>query len=243
MRQIGRRIGKKRLEILRSAAAAFHKRGYYGASVDAVAKAAGMTGPNLYYYFKDKEEILFTCHDYGLDLLLEMLRQVEASIEPSEEKLRKLIVGFVRVMIDELHGSILMLSVEGLSPRRLRAIVKKRDRFDRGIRRIIQAQMKEGKIGKTEPKLISFAILGAINWISRWYDPRGHANSEQIGAAFADYLCGFLIDRAPHREKVSNRAETPAGNCNHSARRGHGDDKESAGRSSRAKALRAASRG
>ena len=243
MSQSVKKNGKRRIEILRSAAAAFHRRGYYGASVDAVARALNMTGPNLYYYFKDKEEILFACHDYGLDLLLDMLKQVEASTDPSEEKLHKLIVGFVRMMIDEFNGSMLMLSVEGLSPRRLQTIIKKRDRFDRGIRRIIQAEMNEGKIGKTEPKLISFAILGALNWISRWYDPRRPANSEQIGEAFADYLCGFLIDRAPHREKVTNRVgiAAQAGSCNRAAR--HGNDKESGGRSSRLKALRAASHG
>ena len=48
----------RRIEILKSAAAAFRRRGYHGASVDEIASALEMTKGNLYYYFKNKEEIL-----------------------------------------------------------------------------------------------------------------------------------------------------------------------------------------
>lgn len=198
MVDVVKKFGKKRLEILRSAAAAFHRRGYHGASVDAIARAMDMTKGNLYYYFKDKQDILFVCHDYSLDLLLKMLRQVESSPLTTQEKLRQVILGFVNVTIDELRGTTLMLDVEGLSADRLRKIVRKRDSFDRGIRRIIQAGMDEGTFRKGDAKLMTFAILGALNWITRWYDPRGAASHHQIGDAFADYLVsGLLADQAP----------------------------------------------
>ena len=54
----------RRTEILKSAAAAFRRRGYHGASVDEIASALAMTKGNLYYYFKNKEEIIFACHEY-----------------------------------------------------------------------------------------------------------------------------------------------------------------------------------
>ncbi len=72
------RAEQQRIDIMRSAAAAFRRRGYHGASVDAIARALGMTKGNLYYYFRNKEEILFFCHDYSLDLLLRALETVEA---------------------------------------------------------------------------------------------------------------------------------------------------------------------
>ena len=34
----------------------------------------------------------------------------------------------------------------------------------------------------------AFAELGAANWITRWYDPKGSATSDEIGNAFADFL-------------------------------------------------------
>ncbi len=61
---------RKRVEILQSAAAAFRRRGYHGASVEEIARDLRMTKGSLYYYFKNKQEILYFCHDYSLDLLL-----------------------------------------------------------------------------------------------------------------------------------------------------------------------------
>jgi AcrR family transcriptional regulator len=189
----GGKYSKKRLEILRSAAAAFRRRGYHGASVDAIARALQMTKGNLYYYFKDKEEILFDCHDYSLDLLLGLLEKVESSTLTPDEKLRTLLVAFVRMIIDELHGTTLILDLEASSPRRLQKIIAKRDKFDHGLRRIVEAGMETGVFVKRDPKLITFAMMGAVNWIPRWFDPSGPANSEEIGQAFADYLLAGLL--------------------------------------------------
>src|ERR1700693_597750 len=46
------KYAKKRLEILKSAAAAFRRRGYYASSVASIARALHMTKGNLYYYFR-----------------------------------------------------------------------------------------------------------------------------------------------------------------------------------------------
>ena len=122
----------KRIEILRSAAAAFRRRGYHGASVDEIARTLHMTKGSLYYYFKSKEEILFFCHDYSVDILLELLAEAEASPAAPDEKLRRLIVAFVHMILDELRGTALTLDVQALSPRLLRKVVAKRDRFEIG---------------------------------------------------------------------------------------------------------------
>ena len=80
---------------MKSAAAAFRRLGYHGASVEQIAAALQMKKGNLYYYFRNKEDILFACHQYSLDRLLELLDTVEHSGLPAEDKLRRLIVSFV----------------------------------------------------------------------------------------------------------------------------------------------------
>src|SRR5690242_7558083 len=68
-----------RIEILKAAAAAFRRFGYHGATVERIALALKMKKGNLYYYFRNKEEILFACHQYSLDRLLSLLEDVERS--------------------------------------------------------------------------------------------------------------------------------------------------------------------
>ena len=183
----------RRIEILKSAAAAFRRRGYHGASVDEIASALEMTKGNLYYYFRNKEEILFACHDYSLDVLLALMTEVEADSSRPDEKLRRLILAFIHMMLDELQGTALTLDLQALSPPLLKRIIAKRDRFDRGMRDIVQQGMDQGLFRPGDPKMIGFAMMGAVNWITKWFDPAGPMTSEQIGQRFADYLVGGLL--------------------------------------------------
>jgi TetR/AcrR family transcriptional regulator len=183
-----RKTRQRRVEILESAATAFRRRGYHGASMGEIARALRMTKGSLYYYFKNKEEILFFCHDYSLDILLEMLERIEAAGGSPPDKLRGLIESFVHHILDDLRGTAMTLDFHALSPARLRRVIAKRDRFDRGIRRLLQEGMDARAFAPGDPKLLTFAILGAVNWIPRWFDPTGPASSEEIGKVFAEYL-------------------------------------------------------
>ena len=185
----------RRTEILKSAAAAFRRRGYHGASVDEIASALEMTKGNLYYYFKNKEEILFACHEYSLDMLLALMTDVQADTSSPEAKLRKLVLAFVHLILDELHGTALTLDPEALSPLLFKRVIVKRDQFDQGVRAIIQQGIDQDVFKAGDPKLIEFAMMGAVNWIPKWFDPQGPATSDQIGDAFADYLVGGLLNK------------------------------------------------
>jgi AcrR family transcriptional regulator len=181
-----------RVDILKSAAKAFRKLGYHGATVEQIANALHMKKGNLYYYFKNKEEILFACHQYSLDQLTQLLDRVQAGAAPPDEKLRQLIVAFVHTILDELHGTALFLDLEALTASHLKAVIVRRDRFEHGVRRLIEEGMSNGAFAASDPKLLAFALFGAVNWIPRWFDPHGSATSQEIGERFADYLIAGL---------------------------------------------------
>ncbi len=179
-----------RIDILKSAAKAFRKLGYHGATVEQIAAALHMKKGNLYYYFKNKEDILYACHNYSLDRLNQILDEIERSGLAADDKLRRLIVAFVHTILDELHGTALFLDLEALSPAHLKAVIVRRDQFDRGVRKVLEEGMNEGTFGRGDPKLLAFALFGAVNWIPRWFHPEGPATSQEI----ADYFARFLIE-------------------------------------------------
>jgi AcrR family transcriptional regulator len=182
---------------MKSAAKAFRQLGYHGATVEQIAAALHMKKGNLYYYFKNKEAILFACHQYSLDELIRLLEEVEQSGLPADEKLRRLIVAFVHTILDELHGTALFLELEALSPAHLKAVIVRRDTFERGVRRVLEEGMASGTFGPGDPKLRAFALFGAVNWIPRWFDPDGPSSSQEIADHFADFLIAGLSSRLP----------------------------------------------
>jgi hypothetical protein len=87
--------------------------------------------------------------------------------------------------------------LQALSPPLMKRIIVKRDRFDHGLRAIIQEGMDIGLFRPGDPKMIGFAIMGAVNWTTKWFDPSGPMTSEAIGQRFADYLVGGLLYQSP----------------------------------------------
>jgi AcrR family transcriptional regulator len=181
-----------RVDILKSAAAAFRRLGYHGATVERIAAVLQMKKGNLYYYFKNKEEILFACHQYSLDRLNELVDEIRQSGLPPDEQLRRLIVSFVHTILDELHGTALFLDLEALSAPHLKAVIVRRDRFDHAVRQILDEGMASGAFARGDSKLLAFAMFGAVNWIPRWFDPKGEATSQQIAEHFASFLVAGL---------------------------------------------------
>ncbi len=183
---------RTRVDILKSAAKAFRKLGYHGATVEQIAAALHMKKGNLYYYFKNKEEILFACHQYSLDQLTQLLDDVERSGAPPDQKLRTLIVAFVHTILDELHGTALLLDLEALAPSHLKQVIVRRDRFEHGVRQVLLDGMRAGTFAPGDAKLLAFVLFGAVNWIPRWFSPQGSATSQEIADRFADYLISGL---------------------------------------------------
>jgi len=189
-----------RVDILKSAAKAFRRLGYHGATVEQIATALHMKKGNLYYYFRNKEEILFACHQYSLDRLMQLLGEVEASDRPPAEQLRQLVHAFVHTILDELHGTALFLDLEALTPAHLRTVIVRRDRFDHGVRQILEKGMASGAFAAGDAKLLTFALMGAVNWIPRWFNPDGPSTSQQIADAFAEFFIAGLRQASTSRK-------------------------------------------
>ncbi len=204
----GKARNDRREEILRSAASAFQKKGFLGTTMQDISRQLKMTQGNLYHYFKNKQDILFQCHDYSLNLVLQELERIQNSPLSPEEKLRALILFHVGVMVDELQASAMVLELHALSPARLKKIVQKRDAYERGVREIISEGMNLGIFEDYDPKLVGFFLFGAINWLVRWFNPVGQRSAKEVAEAFSNLFIDGLrkrVEKSTGTEKGEKR--------------------------------------
>ncbi len=203
---------RRRDEILRSALTAFRERGYHATTLDHIAERLGVRKTALYHYFPDKDAILHACHAESLAQLERILAEARRRPTPPEQ-LRHLIVEHVRVMTGSPGDSPLAFEVTAFGDRQQAEIVAGRDRYEREIRRIIQQGIRDGSFRAVDAKVAAFAVLGALNWISRWYRPEGALDAGAIGTQFADQLVGGLTPlpkpRAARHPRSPARARTP----------------------------------
>ncbi|MDP6406212.1 MAG: TetR/AcrR family transcriptional regulator [Alphaproteobacteria bacterium] len=186
----------KREALLRHAALAFNRRGYHGASLDDIAGSLGVTRAALYRYVESKQELLYLCHSAAMDAAFKNLdrasRAPQDGSEPSGlDKLRGTLTGYLDDMIGDLGHGVALFEENALEGDRAAEIMERRDQFERALRTLVRQGMADGSVVACEPKLAVFALLGAINWVPKWYRPGGDWQSGQIARAL-----GELITRA-----------------------------------------------
>lgn len=160
--------------------------------MEKIASRLGMTKGSLYYYFRDKDDLLYECHRRATQVSLDALARSRSSDAPPDLRLREVLVGHIRGITDEVYGAVMLTDLESISPARRRRIVAMRDRFERGVREIIRQGVENGLFGKVDVRIAGFATLGAINWIPKWYDPRGPLSAAEVAEQFADLLVRAL---------------------------------------------------
>jgi TetR/AcrR family transcriptional regulator len=183
---------RRRREILDAAIHAFREKGYHATTLEDIADRLGVRNTALYHYFPDKEAILYECHREALVEVMGLLDDAREHSDSPTEQLQHLIREHVRVMTETLAGSSLAFEVHSLEPEHEAEVIRERDRYERGLRQVIEAGIAAGEFRPVDPKVTVFAILGAINWIARWFNPGGAIRTPALGDAFAHHLVGGI---------------------------------------------------
>jgi TetR/AcrR family transcriptional regulator len=171
---------EKRGAIIREAARAFNRRGYHGTNLDEVAERLGITKPALYYYIKDKEALLLACHEAAIELAMDAVARADHQGGGADERLGNVLRHYVRGLTDDLRGSVVLMEEGALGPANLRRLKRQRDTYESTLRGIVRDGMAEGVFVPCDEKIAVFVILGAVNWISKWYAAEGPRGSEEL---------------------------------------------------------------
>lgn len=162
-----------------------------------IAEAADLSAANLYHYFDGKNDLLFYCQDRALDRLLDAVAQVRRATPSAVERLRRVFVAHVRTLLDEVEGAAAHLQIDALSPPQRAAIIAKRDRYERALRRIVSDGVRSGELVATDAAIVVRASLGALNWTVTWFRPEGEASAEDVADVVARFLVRGLAARTP----------------------------------------------
>jgi AcrR family transcriptional regulator len=190
------KIREKKREILLAASRVFRVRGLHATGMRDIAAELGMAVGNLYYYFKDKEELLAFVQESALAGLLDMAARVRALELRSDQKVWLLLEEHVVRLNDPEEGtpgSLAHLEIEALSEGRRAAVLAQRDEYERILRRLIEEGMDRQVFRQVDAKVAALALLGAVNWTVKWFRPEGGKSARQIGREAAETLVRGLL--------------------------------------------------
>ncbi len=174
-----------------------------------IAAAADLSAANLYYYFRGKDEILFYCQDRALDSMLASVGDAHRAGGPVAERLHQVLRAHTQTLLGEVDGASAHLLVDALPPPLREKIVRKRDRYELALRRLVTEGVTNGELVNMPPAIVTRAMLGALNLTVTWFRPDGPLSADAVGDVMARYLVRGIASRSPAARRALTAVKDP----------------------------------
>lgn len=190
-------------DIVEAAAKVFQEKGFAAASLEDIAAEVGMWKGSLYHYIDSKEELLLAVVKEPAEHILNDLRHVSALDLPPAEKIR---------LVAKAHGHVLETTfvyasvyLQEVAGRKRSTEWAARDReYVQLITRMIEEGIDRGDFSpQIDPRTATFTLIGALNWVTRWYKPEGALTAGKI----AEQICTNFLNGV-----ITRSAQTPSSN-------------------------------
>ena len=171
-------------QLLELAEALFAERGYGGASMDELARRAGVTKPVVYELFGSKDGLFGACVDRSIErLAADISAAVRAEDEP-EARLRAGGLAFIRFAAGNRVAWDLM-SMGGSFEQKARAVRSSQAELIREL----MAEMARDDVDQRELEVAAHAVNAAYEGVAHWMWAHPEVPIEQI----ADWIADLLI--------------------------------------------------
>jgi len=174
------------------AASAFNDKGFHGTSLDDIAAALGVSKPALYRYVPNKQALLYRLHAISLDAAEAAVAEGEASPADGIERLRTALHLYIRSLTTSSSACLVLMEEGAMTGAAAADILARRRAFEGRFRALVTDGMADGSITPCDAKLAVFSILGAGNWVSRWFRFGGERSGDDIARAMSRQLARGL---------------------------------------------------
>ena len=186
----------KRQAVLQAAAQLFNERGFHATSLDDIAARLNVSKPTLYYYVKNKDQILIECVREGLEMTIAGIEASRAAGGKAIDQLMACMQVYARIVTMDFGMCLIRVGDEELPPDSRKELRRLKAGIDQEFRRLVAAGVAEGSLAPCDPKMTAFVIAGALSWIGRWYQPGGQYTPEQVAQQCIATLCDGVLRRA-----------------------------------------------
>jgi AcrR family transcriptional regulator len=163
------RFESQRDRILKAAATCFNQKGYSGTSLKDVSRHLGLTDAALYYYVKNKEELVYQCYLRAAILGREAMERAVSEGNSGLEQARLYIRYHIGIMVGDEGPLAIMSEIPSLKRGHRNEILDVSRRHSAGFEEILDRGIEDGSIAPCDVRMTGNAIMGAINWIPKWF--------------------------------------------------------------------------
>lgn len=176
-------MGKKDVKeiIINSAVNLFSEKGYKDTSIRDISMLAKVNSALIYYYFENKEEVLFTIIERDTLELIQLLNEIKKIEKDSIKCIEKMILRHTLFASEHPESTkIININSDQLSnQRRIKVIELQRKIYDIYMNELKNIK-KDGLLKPVNLALLNFVILGMLSGFYRWFDKEGPLSEPEL---------------------------------------------------------------
>jgi TetR/AcrR family transcriptional regulator, cholesterol catabolism regulator len=185
--------------ILGAAAAVFAEKSFGLASIRDIAARARISFPRIYYYLRNKEELLYLISRRAFEGLLVRAEETSRGVPDAAERLRRFIAGHLEYHMNNLpEMKVLVREADSLSGRYAAEITRLKREYSRLCRRMIEqyAEDRGRTLDREQSRVVTSLLFGAMNWFYTWYEPsRDYEQRAKIMDEVYRMVAGSIANR------------------------------------------------
>ena len=189
-----RAFDNKRELLLRAAARCFNEKGYSGTSLKDVADQLGLTDAAIYYYIDGKQQLVYECYMRAADIGQRTLAEAVAEGGNGAAIARRYVELHVAAHCGDEGPIAIMSEIPSLQPAHRDEILSRSRAHSRAFETVLKQGIADGSIVDCDVRMTGNAIMGAINWIPKWFHGDPDAAAEAM-RTFPDFLIRGLARR------------------------------------------------
>lgn len=183
-------------ELLRVASRQFTDKGYEATTLEMIADEMGLTKTGLYNYVNSKEEIAALILENAITHLSQTLEHLQKEYASPRDILHGIVLEHVKSLANHPASPMLVMRFDQvLDPQTFPALYELRHRYENQVQDVIALGIAQGQFSVDDPKLATLFLLGAVNWVARWYHSPTQGtplDATHVGQWFAEVIVGGL---------------------------------------------------
>jgi AcrR family transcriptional regulator len=185
----------QRDRMLKAAAFCFNQKGYSGTSLKDVADILGLTDAALYYYVRNKEELVYQCYVRAAEIGREAMDRAIDDANSGYEQVHTYIRYHIEYMVGDSGPIAIMSEVPSLKPEHRKEVLEFSRSHSSRFEGLLKKGIGDGSIARCDVRMTGNSIMGSINWIPKWF----HGDDDfaaRVLAEFPKILCRGLRPNA-----------------------------------------------